>query len=576
MDRFKITESGLKKAYKFIRYKKGSPPVWATKYKDDLSIKGTKLMYKDREIVSRDKVDDVLRFELYKKDGDMPSGRDAAFHICKKRYLGISRRALMDFIRAQKPLGEVKAALNKAKSSGGERLKNYVFETDLIFLKKGDLEKANRKFNRDEINDLTYFLSTVEKVTGLCKFDHVLSKKAQVVTPLVIKHCEALAKQLKTTIGKCDIRMDRGGEFSITELKKHFKKADYVNSGVAVENKNAQFQKCFFQILRQRKATDIHDAMQQSEKLLNNTYNRIHKKTSNELVERNDEKKDIKEYNDKRTEHIAGDKRKDFEVDQHVRILVKDKKPGIDYKRYKNKTYSTQVYIIKKTTKKAVPKKYRVNGRWYLQSDLLKSAPRDKKSIELVDERDKAFTVKRKKEHEKHLEEREKEIEKKPAGLRRSKRAEAEIAKWKMLAMKDDNFKIDEQLDDDEITQEKSWHLEKKKAKLEKNIKQLKSKNTGPKKTPQHIAYIKYLKGQKQPTGGSEAVLRARVDKYKKKKNKKKVKSTKTVKEKPAQNQEGKSAKHLALIKYAVKKGLSTDGTEKALRARVRTYKMLN
>ena len=419
MDRFKITEAGRKKALKYIKSKKGSPPTWATKYKDDLTTKGSKLFYKEREVISRENVDDVLRFELYKKDGDCPSGRDAAFHICKKRYVGISRRSLMQFIRKQKPLGEVKAAVNKPKSSAGEKLKNYVFETDLIFLKKNDLEKANRKFHRDEIKDLTYFLSTVEKVTGLCKFDHVLTKLAPVVTPLVIKHCEALAKQLNTTIKKCDIRMDRGGEFSLTELQKHFKKVEYVNSGVAVENKNAQFQKCFFQILRQRKSTDIHDAMRQSEKLLNNTYNRIHKKTSNELVERNDEKEDIKEYNSKRATFIAGDKRKGFEAGQHVRLLVKSKKPGIDYKRYKNKTYGTQVYVIKKTTKKATPKKYYVNGKWMLQSDLLKSAPRDKKSIQLVEERDKSFTVKRKKEHEEHQKEREKEIEEKPAGLRR-------------------------------------------------------------------------------------------------------------------------------------------------------------
>ena len=472
----------------------------------------------------------------------------------------------------------VKAALNKPKKSSGERLKNYVFETDLIFLKKNDLENANRKFHRDEIKELTYFLSTVEKVTGLCKFDHVLTKLAPVVTPLVIKHCEALAKQLGTTIKKCDIRMDRGGEFSITELQKHFKKAEYVNSGVAVENKNAQFQKCFFQILRQRKATDIHDAMKQSEKLLNNTYNRIHKQTSNELVERNDEKEDIKEYNNKRTDFQAGDKRKDFEVGQHVRILVKSKKPGIDYKRYKNKTYSQQVHIIQKTTKRAKPKKYRVDGKWMLQSDLLKSAVRDKKSKELVEERDKSFTVKRKEEHEEHMAERRKDIDEEPkAGLRRSKREEAKKARWKMLAMKDKNFQIDEQLDADEISQEKAWKLGKQKEKIEEDIEQLEEKQEvvqPKKKTGKHLAMIAYLKKKELPSSGSLAVLKARIAKYKKDKKNKKKKPI--VDEKVDANQPKKTAKHLALLKYAVKKGLPTGGSEKVLRARVRTYKMLN
>ena len=347
MDRYKISESVLKKVATFLKNgkKDGKLPLWVTKYKEDLSVKGTKVFYKEREIISKERVDDVLRKELYKKGGDVPSGRDSAFHICKQRYVGISRRALMDFIRKQKPLGEVKAALNKPKVAGGERLKAYTFETDLIFLKKTDLEKANKKFIRDETKELTYFLSTVEKVTGLCRFDHVLKKDAKIVTPLVIKHCEDMANQLQTKISKCSIRSDKGGEFTLKEFQKVFKDAKFVPSGVSVENKNSQFQKCFFQILRQRKATDIDDAMRQSEKLLNNTYNRIHKKTSNELVERADEKENLREYNSKRKTFQAGDKRLPFDVGQHVRLLVKDKKAGIDYKKYKNKTSFSKTKI---------------------------------------------------------------------------------------------------------------------------------------------------------------------------------------------------------------------------------------
>ena len=134
MDRFKITEESLKQAIAYLKNKKGKRPVWASKYSDDIVLKGNKLFYKDREVVSRELVDAVLRKELYKKNGDVPSGRDAAFHICKQRYVGISRRALMTFIRKQKALGEVKAALPEPRRAAGERLKTYTFETDLIFL----------------------------------------------------------------------------------------------------------------------------------------------------------------------------------------------------------------------------------------------------------------------------------------------------------------------------------------------------------------------------------------------------------------------------------------------------------
>ena len=503
-DRFKITDAALKKAIKYVKSGDGKPPPWASKYKADLSVKGSKLFYKEREIVSRERVDAVLRDQLYKKGGDVPSGRDSAFHICKQRFVGISRRALMEFIRKQKPLGEVKAAMNKPKRAGGERLKNYIFETDLIFLKRRDLESANKKFRRDELPELSYFLSTVEKVTGLCRFDYVLKKDAALVTPKVIKHCEDMAKELKTTIAKCDIRFDKGGEFQIKKLAEVFKKAVHVNSGVAVENKNAQFQKCFFQVLRQRKAMDIEDAMRQSEKLLNNTFNRIHKKTSNELVERGDEKENILEYNRKRKTFIAGDKRKVFEVGQHVRKLVKSKKPGIDYKRYKNATYSKRVFVVTKVTKKAVPRKYRVDGTWWLQSDLLKSAPRDEKSIELIEERDEEEEKKEKK----FIADRVKEVQENPKGLRRSKRHASKAAALQMLQSKVEQQEFDKRLDD--IDDEKAGEPKKKKKPEQE------SKKDPPKRLSiKQKGLMKYLKRKGLPTGGNVPILLARIAKYK-------------------------------------------------------------
>ena len=497
MDRFKITEAGLTKAKQFVKNGNGSPPKWATKYKEHLSIKGGKLFYKERQVIPKERVDDVLRKELYKKNGDIPSGRDAAFHLLKQRYTNISRRALMEFIRKQKPLGEVKAAVNQPKQAGGERLHEYIFETDLIFLKKNDLEKSNKKFIRDDIKELTYFVSTVEKVTGLCRFNYVLKKASELVTPIVIKQCEEMAALLGTTTSQCSIRMDRGGEFSIKELEKHFKKASHVNSGCAVENRNASFQKCYFQILRQRKATTILDAMRQSEKLMNNTYNRIHKKTPNELVERAEKKENILEYNRARKTYVAGDKRKDFNVGDHVRLLVKSKKPGIDYKRYKNKTYGEMVYLVKKKTKKAVPTKYWVGGKWYLQSSLVKSAPRDEESLQLVEERDEEFKKERGKKHTEKMKERVDEIQKEEKKKTRPSRHAAQQAKYKMVQQVQEQKEFDSDLDEKEEPK-----------KVEKSTK--------------HLALIRYLKKKGLPSGGSQDVLMARVKQYKKSKKIKK------------------------------------------------------
>ena len=535
MDRYKITSDAVKKAVNFIKDGSGKAPLWATKYKDDLSVRGSKLFYKEREVVSKERVNDVLREQLYKKGGDIPSGRDAAFHLCKQRYVGISRRALMQFIRGQKPLGEIKAAQNKPKRSAGERLHEYTFETDLVFLKKNDLEQANKKFIRDEINDLTYFLTVTEKVTGLTKFAYVKTKEPKIVTPLVVKLAKEMCKSLQTTTKQTNMRMDKGGEFSVEELSKHFKKAYNVSSGVNVENKNAQFQKCFFQILRQRKATTIKDAMKQSEVLLNNTYNRIHKMTSNEVVERGDKKENILEFNRARKSFIAGDKRKPFKVGDYVRIQIKPKKEELGFKRYKNKTYGERVFVVKKTTKKAVPAKFRVNGKWYLQSDLVKSAPRDEKSLELVQERDEEFKQKRKKELVEHIDKREKEIiveEKKKKADKRPSRKAGRAAKLGMLHAKAWMSQADDRLDDAEAEEEKAAVAKKpvaKKAAPKPVAKKVAPKPVAKKpaakkpvakkaapKSAIHVAMINYLTRKNLPTGGTLKVLKKRIKQYKK------------------------------------------------------------
>ena len=74
-------------------------------------------------------------------------------------------------------------------------------------------------------------------------------------------------------------------------------------------------------------------------------------------------------------------------MDTWVRILVKKPKGDLAYKVYKNMTFSEQVYQVKKVTKKT-PVKYWVNRKWKTQDMLLKSAPRDQKSIDLVKQRD--------------------------------------------------------------------------------------------------------------------------------------------------------------------------------------------
>ena len=131
MQRFKFTIPKIEQALKYLKTKKGAAPNWCHKYEKELQVKAGKIFFEEKEIIPREEVDSVLRDEFYTKNSTTPTGRDSAFHILKQKYWGITRNSIMEFIRKQKALGEVKAALNKPKQSSGEKLKHYVFETDL-------------------------------------------------------------------------------------------------------------------------------------------------------------------------------------------------------------------------------------------------------------------------------------------------------------------------------------------------------------------------------------------------------------------------------------------------------------
>ena len=133
----------------------------------------------------------------------------------------------------------------------------------------------------------------------------------------------------------------------------------------------------------------VPDAIHQTQKLLNETFNRIQGGSPNELVEKSTKMFNIKSYNKARKNYIAGDRRKPFVVGQRVRVQIKKEKGGeLGFKSYKNITFSKRVYIVKKV-QASTPPKYWVNRHWYTQDKLKSSEQEDAKSKEMVEKRDK-------------------------------------------------------------------------------------------------------------------------------------------------------------------------------------------
>ena len=243
MNRYKITEVQLKSAKKFLAGKKtNGVPNWTKKFQDDLTIKNGKIFFKEQEIIPSEKVNEYLRKTFYTKNEDVPLSRDGAFHAMKKRpVIGISRRAIMDFLKAQRPVEMGRAALPQKKQAG-KKIKNITLETDLIFIRKPDLEKINKKFKKDKkVPFESYICCTVDKMTGLTRINYCKTKLPSVVGPLVKKQVESICKQLGVDSKTVDLQSDAGGEFRPNYLKtfvksklKCFKKGSWKFCGYGV------------------------------------------------------------------------------------------------------------------------------------------------------------------------------------------------------------------------------------------------------------------------------------------------------------------------------------------------------
>ena len=416
INRYKILKADVANAIKFLQTKKGHLDVkpWVEKFKDNLSVKKNKLYFDDKEVIPRENVDTYLRRRLYSKNDDaIQMSRDGAHYQLLKETVGITRRALMDFLKAQRTLGETRAAQAKPKSTAGKREKGYVLETDLVFIRRDDLIEANPRFEKKDPPREQYALVTVEKATGLCRITNMKVKESDVVTPEVKKHIEWFAKKLKVPAKTLELRSDKGGEFNHKDLATVVGTTKYVSMGPSVERKNRQVQQNFYRILRNRQALTVKNALAKAENLVNNCYNRIQKKTPNEAAEQAQEET-LKKYNKKRAKYQSNSKRKPFEIGDKVRIQKKTiKDSAVGFKSYKNMTYGADVHIIKKRTK-SLPYRYwlgRGVGRWINGDLLMKTRARDKTSDKLIETRDEAQEAADKAEKKRQQEEADKERE---------------------------------------------------------------------------------------------------------------------------------------------------------------------
>jgi hypothetical protein len=543
MNRFRFTDADINRTIQYLKTGKGhlEIPRWAEKYQEDLKIKTKQLYYKDKLIVSREKLDGYLRKRLYDKKADLTTGRDSLHYQLMKEIVGAPRRMIMEFLRKQKSYGETRSALPQPKQTGGPRLKGFVVETDLCFIKKADLVACNPRFEKTQKDDLVYCVTSVEKSSGLTKLDYVKTKRPEIVTPIVIEHLKYFAQRNGNKTTDYELWSDKGGEFDHKKIKPHVKETKFVSAGKSCENRNRLFQQCFYRILKNRQSVSVKNAIKKSQDQINNTFSKIHRKTPNEVV---DNKIDtLKQYNKTRKQHISNMKRKPLEIGDYVRVQIKGIKSKLGFKSYKNETFTTRVYKIEGRTKK-LPHKYYIKSdkrKWYLADSLLKSAPRDEKSLKLIEERDEEQKTDDRAEKERSDAERKKqqiEDDKRIAALKKAgklgtRQDAAKKLRAKMKARQTDE-EFEKMLEDDQKEYEKEQKAKGKVLRKKKRAnvfqqkwgregeeewvpgQKVKRKNKGGSQTGEFLNLVDWTEGEQDKVYAGKPNAQALTNKYNK------------------------------------------------------------
>ena len=157
MNRFKFESDDVARVIKHLRHSGaitandiGLPP-WALRLKDPeirkLAHGKHGLFEGDKQIVPVQRIDEVLRDLMLSAESDVPLSRDSGYYVLQKRYLGISRRALMSFLAKQTDLQLTQSRIAETSRKGREVHHKGIVEADLVEGKKKDVRGLGKGYD---------------------------------------------------------------------------------------------------------------------------------------------------------------------------------------------------------------------------------------------------------------------------------------------------------------------------------------------------------------------------------------------------------------------------------------------
>ena len=390
MNRYKFEAEGIRKVIAHLRG--GAKitaadiglPKWAHKLKSPDVRKlahGRHAMFEgDKQIVAVGEVENVLRELMLSSESDVPLSRDSGYYVIQKRYLGISRRALMTFLGKQMHLQLTQSRVAEAGRKGREVHHKGVLEADLIEGKKKDVRGLGKGYD-------WYWLTVIDRLTGYLDVETFRRKTAKaadaMVPPAMERILDRMEARLQTPIKQ--LYSDDGSEFkgrTKTLLIDRNIRHIIVARGNRVEKANSTFQRIFYRLYRLKRGT-FGQLTQQALAMFNNTRT-IHGQTPTEALNV-DDRTLATPYNQRRQKPAIakGPGTRKLRIGDPVRYLLKPRHKLTFYKTYRGSHYSLETIPIAALSKD-VPTRYHLGGIGWKHRDELIFAPHDPITDELV------------------------------------------------------------------------------------------------------------------------------------------------------------------------------------------------
>ena len=374
--------------------KKGSAPTsWAKRFKDKLTVKGSDLLLDGRIVVANEEREDLMRDLVYNTNSDVAPSRDAGYYLIKKRYVNVSRREWLQFLKKQRVIRMTDNAPPKMKRGGRKLSRKGELEQDLFFISKNDVPKHMRIGVKEDYAVLV----VVDRLTSLCYVAYTGRKDQKSVSPKIKDALTFFSKRLNMPKNKLVMYSDAGKEFDPKVFKDLGVEFNIVTTGSKVEKKNADIQRQFHRLKNAKRLTSVADGLRQATTIVNNSYNRVIKMSANEAAEKYSSKEEtdklLASYN-KQRQKADEDRRRPLKVGDEVRIVMKSTKPNPFYKAYRGKQYTREGYPVNENNKQfyknaevtkehypvtevrgSKPTKYRVNGKLYTRDRLSEPLP---------------------------------------------------------------------------------------------------------------------------------------------------------------------------------------------------------